>query len=160
MRLHEVRNRIVLAQANLKEISPCIECYMAVSINGFQFMPGDLMPANSGLMGLVKYPKSFVPGQDVEKLTDLTDKINQLSNTRPDKFENQMLTRRFVADFASAIETFEFHEPQFELRFYALDMARIQELKAHPVVQRIGKTDMSPAEHQRCDRMIKSTGRI
>lgn len=145
MLLHEIRNRILLAQANQKEINPCIECYMAVSINGFQFMPGDLMPANSGLMGLAKYPKSFMPGQDVEKLSDLTDKINQLSNARPDKLENQMLTRRFVADFAKSIETFEFHEPQCELRFNSLDMARIQELKAHPVVQRIGKTDMSPA---------------
>src|SRR5271157_3342977 len=103
MLLHEIRNRIVLAQANLKEIKPCIECYIVVSINGFQFMPGDLMPASSSLMDLVKYPKVFVAGQNVERLVDLTDRINQLSNARPDKLENERMIRRLSTDFVSSI---------------------------------------------------------
>jgi hypothetical protein len=145
MLLHEIRNRILLAEKNLEEINPSIKCYIVVSFNQFQFMPGDLTPANSKLLDLLKFPKIFLPGQKIEKLTRLADRIKQLKDAKSDRPEDKEILRDHQADFESGIETLEFHEPQCELRFYSLDMEKIQELKAHPIVKRIGKTDRSAA---------------
>jgi len=49
------------------------------------------------------------------------------------------------ARLRGALEEVEFHGPQYELRFTDLDMSEIQRLTQHPLVQAIGKTDMSLA---------------
>ncbi len=145
MLLREIRKRALLAQKNLEEINPVIKCYMMVSINGYQFMPGDLTAGNSKLVDLVEHPKIFLPGQDLEKLMQVADKIKHLKNAKPDKPENGRLMHDLFANFETGIETCEFYDPHCELRFYSLDMEKIQELKEHPIVRRIGKTDMSAA---------------
>ena len=71
--------------------------------------------------------------------------LSRLKNAKPDKPENGRLMRDLMADFVARIETYEFHEPQCELRFNSLDMEKIQELKEHPIVKEIGKTDRSAA---------------
>jgi hypothetical protein len=143
--LREIRERALLAQKNLEEINPVIKCYMMVSINGSQFMPGDLAAGNSKLVDLIKHPKIFMPGQDLEKLIQVTDKIKHLKNAKPEKPENGRLMHDLFVNFETGIETCEFYEPQCELRFYSLDMEKIQELKGHSIVRKIGKTDISEA---------------
>lgn len=143
MLLHEIRNRILLAQKNLEEINPTIKCYLVVSINCSQFMPGDLMSGNLNLVDLMKRLGIFLPGQDLEKLVKFADQINQIKNAKTCKPENGKLILDLFAQFSSLIEKVKFHEAQVELRFYTLDMEKIQELKAHPIVQKTGKTDMS-----------------
>lgn len=46
---------------------------------------------------------------------------------------------------AGNIKTLRFILPRCELRFRALDIDAIQRIKRHPIVQRVGLTDMSPA---------------
>ena len=145
MLLCEIRKRVILAQKNLEEINPAIKCYLVVSINGFQFMSSELTVGNTKLVDLLKHPGIFLPGQDLQRLIQVADKIKQLKNVKPDKQENGRLMRDLMADFVSRIETYEFNEPQCELRFNSLDMEKIQELKEHPIVKEIGKTDMSAA---------------
>jgi hypothetical protein len=145
MQLHEIRSRILLAEKNLEEINPSIKCYIVVSFHEIQFIPGNLSPGNLKLVDLMSHPGIFLPGQNLRKMVQIADKINQLKDEKPAKSENSKLIHDLFADFAPIIETLGFHDPQFELRFYSLDMEKIQELKAHPIVQRIGKTDMSAA---------------
>jgi hypothetical protein len=145
MLLHEIRNRILQAEKNLEEINPSIKCYIVVSFNEIQFMPGDLSPGNSKLVDLLKFSTMFLPDQDLDKLLHLTDRMKQLKDAKSDRPEENKILRDLWKDFESGIEKLQFCEPQCELRFFSLDMAKIQELKAHPIVQRIGKTDMSAA---------------
>jgi len=145
MLLHEIRNKILLAEKNLEEINPRINCYIVVSFNQFQFMPGDLTPGNSKLVDLLKFPKIFLHGQNLDKLFHLTDRIKRLNDAKSDKLKDKKILHDLWVDFESAIETLQFCEPQCELRFYSLDMEKIQELKTHPIVTGIGKTDMSAA---------------
>jgi hypothetical protein len=145
MLLHEIRNRILLAEKNLDEINPRIKCYIVVSFNQFQFMPGDLTLGNSKLVDLLKSPTIFLPGQRIEKLVQLADWIKQLKDAKSGRPQDIKILRGLWADFESGIDTLQFCEPQCELRFYSLNMEKIQELKAHPIVKGIGKTDMSEA---------------
>ena len=108
-------------------------------------MPGDLTPGNLKLVDLLKHPRIFLPDQDLENLVQLSNKILQLKNAKPERPENGELIRDLFTDFAPAIETIELYESQCELRFYSLDMEKIQELKAHPIVKGIGRTDGSEA---------------
>jgi len=145
MLLHEIRDKILLAKKTLIEINPSIGCYIVASINSCQFMPGDLTLGNLKLVDLMKHPDIFLPGQNLGKMEQLSGKINKIKNEKKDNPENRILLQDLFADFASTIETLGFYTPQFELRFYTLDMDKIQELKAHQIIQGIGKTDMSPA---------------
>ncbi|HMD69656.1 MAG TPA: hypothetical protein VKF42_12300 [Chitinivibrionales bacterium] len=145
MLLCEIRKRAILAQKNLEEIKPHIKCYMVVSINGLQFIPSELTAGSLKLLDLLKHPKIFLPGQDLKKLMQVTDKIKHLKNAKPDRPENGRLIHDLFANFETGIETCEFYEPQCELRFYSLDMKQIQKLKEHPIVRRIGKTEISAA---------------
>jgi hypothetical protein len=70
-------------------------------------------------------------------------KATAKSVKKSEKFDNKL--QSLYKTLKNNIETTEFHEPQIELRFYELDMEKIQQLKAHPLVQAVGKTDMSPA---------------
>jgi hypothetical protein len=74
--------------------------------------------------------------QETEKATAETGKKMEKRNKK--------LQSLFTA-FSRDIEATEFHEPDIELRFNDLDMEKIQALKAHPLVQAVGKTDLSPA---------------
>jgi hypothetical protein len=145
MLLHKIRTRILLAQKNLTQINPRINCYVVVSINGSQFMPGDLMPGSSMLMDLFTFPGLFVPKQNVDNLKRLRDRYVQLKVESRTKPANGVLMFELFAEFESAIETVQFGEAQCELRFFSLDLEKIQELKAHPIVKGIGKTNMSRA---------------
>lgn len=145
MQLREIRQRILLAKENLKKINPRIKCYMVVSINGIQFNPGELTASNTKLVDLVKYPEIFLPGQEIERLVQCAERIGKLKDGKHGRPEDEGLMRGLMEDFMAMIEKCEFHEPQCELRFDSLDMEKIQELKAHPIVKEIGKTDMSAA---------------
>jgi hypothetical protein len=52
---------------------------------------------------------------------------------------------KYRTDFETLLEGYEIHNANFELRFERLDMEKIQELKQHPAVLAVGKTDMSGA---------------
>lgn len=74
--------------------------------------------------------------QETKTATEKTEKMVEKCNEKLHSLFNTLKT---------ALEAAEFHEPLMELRFDDLDMEKIQQLKAHPLVQAIGKTDMSPA---------------
>ena len=67
MLLCEIRKRAILAQKNLEEIKPGIKCYMVVSINGFQFMPGELTAGNSKACGFGEASQDFLAGPRLTK---------------------------------------------------------------------------------------------
>lgn len=152
MKLCEIRNRIEIARKRMEEIKPAIKSYMVVMINHAQFMPIDFTPDSDKLLDLWKYPDVFISGQniqplikDVKEINDLKKRIENLSKKDGKTQENEKKSSEMIAKYHAVIEGLEFHEPTVELRFYDLDMEKIQEIKNHPVVQEVGKTDMSGA---------------
>jgi hypothetical protein len=145
VKLDEIRNRTLLAVENMKRINPPIKCYLVIAFNCIQFLPSDLTISNRKLVDLLKRPGIFLPGQDIENLRKTADRITRLKDKTPKKPEEDGLMHDLLTTFMISIEKCDFHEPQCELRFYSLDMEKIQGLKTHPIVREIGKTDMSEA---------------
>lgn len=59
--------------------------------------------------------------------------------------EEKVLLGQLDKDFHAAIEVMEYYEPTIELRFYELEIEKIQEIKKHPIILEVGKTDLSPS---------------
>lgn len=152
MKLGEIRNRIESARKRMAEIKPEIKSYLVVMINHEQFMPNDFMADSDKLFDLWKYPDIFLMDQnlkslvkDGEEICDLKKRIENLSKKDGKTQECEKKLSELIAKYHAVIEGLDFHEPTVELRFYDLDMDKIQEIKKHPVVQGVGKTDMSGA---------------
>jgi hypothetical protein len=59
------------------------------------------------------------------------------------KTSTELKAKRAV--FEKTLETLEFNAPTYELRFYKIDIEALKEIKTHPLIQAIGKTNMSMA---------------
>lgn len=118
MKLQEIRDGFEQTAKKLQEINPRLKCHIVVVIGHRQFTERELARGSDTLL----------------KLFD---------DAETNKFKLQSKTVR--AAFEKKLETREFNEVAYELRFYDLKMEAIQEIKKHPIVRAIGKTDMTPA---------------
>ncbi len=135
MKLPEIRENITLAKNRLAGINPEIKCYLVVMINGRQFSVQDFEPGNSACSKLLEFPDVFLPNQNIQAIVSI-DKKNKTQKNHLEQSWNELRT---------SLEELELFEPIIELRFYNLDMEKIQEIKGHPLIQTLGKTVISPA---------------
>jgi len=103
----------------LQEINPRLKCHIVVVIGHRQFTEREL-----------------ARGSD-------TAFKNFFDDAETNKFKLQSKTVR--AAFEKKLETREFNEVAYELRFYDLKWRQFKKIKKHPIVRAIGKTDMTPA---------------
>jgi hypothetical protein len=81
-------------------------------------------------------------------LNECAQKVEELSkksSRNKELLQEKKLLDQLRKDFHRAIEGIDFFAPTVELRFYELDMRKIQEIKEHPLIQKAGKTDLSPS---------------
>ncbi len=158
MKLNEIQEKIGIGKQNLKEINLPIKSYMVVMLGPNQYLAGQITADNPYL--LLK-ESNFEPGQRLYPLIERAQKYCNLGNVNKklsDSNEKEKLLieqnekemDRIQRELSEKIPELEFVEPQCELRFYDLEIEKIQSIKLHPIVQKIGKTTMSPA----CTRIV------
>lgn len=159
MKLIEILKLIKDMEIRINSMNIGVKSYLGIVISFHTFTASDIYIGNIFLFEDVDI---FEPGQKlVDKSPDLLIEYKVLDrkirseegqaskkkNKRKIKFLKEMVERRAgindqLVEYLSKVE---FKKPQAELRFKEVDMEAIQEIKKHPIVQEIGKTDMSRA---------------
>ena len=139
MKLQDIRNGFILASKTLEEINPKIECYIVAMVGNQQFIVQDLAKGSDGLLAL---PKNSDLDQSSNSIKALVREAEEIKKTGK-KTSKEFKAKR--ASFEKNLETLEFNTLTYELRFYKIDIEAIQEIKTHPLVQAIGKTNISTA---------------
>jgi hypothetical protein len=139
LKLQEIRDGFLKATKTLEQINPKIECYIVAMVGNQQFIMQDLAKGSDALLEL---PKNQDLDQSTKFLKVLISQAEEIKKSGK-KTSKELKAKR--AAFEKELETLEFNTPTYELRFYKIDIEAIQEIKTHPLVQAIGKTNMSPA---------------
>jgi hypothetical protein len=104
-----------------------------------QFMMQDLVQGSDALLGLPKNSGLDQSSDSIKAMICEGAEIKKSGKETSKEFKAKRVA------FEKALETLEFNAPTYELRFYNLDIEAIQEIKTHPLVQAVGKTNMSAA---------------
>lgn len=139
MKLQEIRDGFFKAEETLKQINPRVKCYIVAMVGNQQFMMQDLVQGSDALLGL---PKNSGLDQSSDSIKTMVCEGAEIKKSG--KETSKELKAKQVA-FERSLETLEFNAPTYELRFYNLDIEAIQEIKTHPLVQAVEKTNLSTA---------------
>jgi DNA-binding NarL/FixJ family response regulator len=139
MRLQDIRDGFLKAAKTLEQINPKIECYIVAMVGNQQFMAQDLAKGSDALLVLPKNSDLDQSSSSIKALVREGEEIKKSGK----KISKELKSQRTA--FEKTLETLEFNTLTYELRFYKIDIEAIQEIKTHPLIQAIGKTNMSTA---------------
>jgi len=139
MKLQEIRDGFLKAAKTLEQINPKIKCYIVAMVGNQQLMMQDLAKGSDAFLQLPKNTDLDQSSSSIKALVHEGEEIKKSGK----KISKELKSQRMA--FEKKLETLEFNVPTYELRFNDINIEAIQEIKKHPLVQVLGKTNMSLA---------------
>jgi hypothetical protein len=149
VRINELQAQIEEVKKVYAELRKEVSCYMVVCMAHTDFAPEEISVYN---MKLFKNKKIFTAISDnnidvYKQYACLYKKLEDAPKNTDEKDLKKMKSElaELTSSLSLVLKALDFVPAQFELRFYSLETEKIQQIKQHPLVQKIGKTDMSAA---------------